>query len=86
MSDEEELPEYQEFEEEGADEDYIVDEWEDWLKPFSLLQEYQCVPPLVHLTSPALTEHQADLATPADMEVCLYFTRCNIFYSILTIK
>ena len=64
MSDEEELPEYQEFEEEGAEEEYIVEEWEDWLKPYSLLQEFQCVPPLVHLTNPAITGHQIRLLSP----------------------
>uniref|UniRef100_A0A6A7FSB1 Protein virilizer-like n=2 Tax=Hirondellea gigas TaxID=1518452 RepID=A0A6A7FSB1_9CRUS len=58
MSDEEELPEYQECEEDAGEEEYIVEEWEDWLKPYSLLQEFQCVAPLVQLSSPALTQHQ----------------------------
>lgn len=65
MSDEEELPEYQEFEEEGVEEEYIVEEWEDWLKPFTLL-EFQCVAPSVRLTSPALTHFQAGVLLGVD--------------------
>lgn len=40
------------------EEEYIVEEWEDWLKPFTLL-EFQCVAPPVRLTSPAFTQFQA---------------------------
>ncbi|XP_018014351.1 protein virilizer [Hyalella azteca] len=58
MSDEEELPEYQEFEDEANEEEYIVEEWEDWLKPPCILEEFQFVAPLVHLCNPALTAHQ----------------------------
>ncbi|KAF2359743.1 Virilizer N-terminal [Trinorchestia longiramus] len=63
MSDEEELPEYQEFEEESAEEEYIVEEWEEWQKPYSVLEEFQFVAPLVHLCSPALTSHQAAIVS-----------------------
>lgn len=39
ISDEEELPEYQ------YEEEWIIEEWEDWLKPFTLPPA-----PLIHLT------------------------------------
>ena len=50
MSDEEELPEYQY-------EEYVVDEWEDWLKPFSPHQ-LNTLPKLLYLPSPKLTTYQ----------------------------
>ncbi|XP_042220163.1 protein virilizer-like isoform X2 [Homarus americanus] len=52
ISDEEELPEYQ------YEEEWLVDEWEDWLKPFNPSQ-FQMVG-LQYLVSPTLTDYQVE--------------------------
>ena len=53
MSDEEELPEYQ------YEEEWLIEEWEDWLKAFNPSQ-FQMGRELHHLVSPTLTPHQVD--------------------------
>ncbi|KAK7060094.1 hypothetical protein SK128_024220, partial [Halocaridina rubra] len=52
MSDEEELPEYQ------YEEEWLVEEWEDWLKPFS--PSHFQMTELCYLLSPTLTDFQID--------------------------
>nr|XP_045603952.1 protein virilizer homolog [Procambarus clarkii] len=52
ISDEEDLPEYQ------YEEEWLVDEWEDWLKPFSPNQ-FQMFE-LQYLVSPTLTDYQVE--------------------------
>ena len=56
MSDEEELPEYQ------YEEEYLVEEWEDWLKPFSPPPPHHLhhLPPLLHVPSPILTLYEVE--------------------------
>lgn len=53
MSDEEELPEYQ------YEEEWIIDEWEDWLRPLAL--DPLPLDPPKYLVSPVVTEFQQAL-------------------------
>lgn len=52
MSDEEELPEYQ------YEEEWLMEEWEDWLKPFTSNQFH--MQELQYLVSPTITEYQLE--------------------------
>lgn len=52
MSDEEDIPEY------PYTEEWLMEEWEDWLKPFS--QDQFHLMEMNHLVSPTLTEYQVE--------------------------
>lgn len=52
MSDEEDIPEY------PYTEEWLMEEWEDWLKPFS--QDQFHLMEMNHLVSPILTEYQVE--------------------------
>lgn len=53
MSDEDDLPEYQ------YEEDYLVEEWEDWIKPFSP-QDVVELPELIVIGRPYYTPYQIE--------------------------
>ena len=54
MSDEDDLPEYQ------YDDDFIIEEWEDWVKPF-IAQDLQQLPSLKYFSNPTTTNYQREL-------------------------
>ncbi|KAB7494404.1 Protein virilizer-like protein [Armadillidium nasatum] len=55
MSDEDDLPEYQYVE------DYLIDEWEDWIKPFSP-QDVVELPELLVISQPMKTPYELEVA------------------------